>query len=109
MRSGRGAPSAGRPHRREHDRAQADEDAPLTILLMAEICQQFLPPGVLNVVTGTDGPQARPWSTIPAVDKVSFTGSTEVGRGIAGRAGSGSPTSPWSWAAGTRRSSSPVR
>ncbi|HEX9557939.1 MAG TPA: aldehyde dehydrogenase family protein, partial [Reyranella sp.] len=31
---------------------KAAEDAPLGVLLMAEICQQFLPPGVLNVLTG---------------------------------------------------------
>ena len=66
---------------------KAAEDAPLTILLMAEICAEFLPPGVLNVITG-DGPSAgAPLVDHPGVDKVSFTGSTEVGRGIAGRAG----------------------
>ena len=31
---------------------KAAEDAPLGVLLMAEICQQFLPPGVLNLLTG---------------------------------------------------------
>ena len=31
---------------------KAAEDAPLGVLLMAEICQEFLPPGVLNVLTG---------------------------------------------------------
>jgi len=31
---------------------KAAEDAPLGVLMMAEICQEFLPPGVLNVVTG---------------------------------------------------------
>src|SRR3954468_16294231 len=32
---------------------KAAEDAPLGVLLMAEVCQEFLPPGVLNVLTGT--------------------------------------------------------
>ena len=31
---------------------KAAEDAPLGVLLLAEVCQQFLPPGVLNVLTG---------------------------------------------------------
>jgi len=31
---------------------KAAEDAPLGVLLMAEVCQQFFPPGVLNVLTG---------------------------------------------------------
>ena len=66
---------------------KAAEDAPLSILLMAEICEEFLPPGVLNVVTGTGRAAGAALVDHPGVDKVSFTGSTEVGRGIAGRAG----------------------
>jgi aldehyde dehydrogenase (NAD+) len=66
---------------------KAAEDAPLSILLMAEICQDFLPPGVLNVVTGTGRDAGAALVDHPGVDKISFTGSTEVGRGIAGRAG----------------------
>jgi aldehyde dehydrogenase (NAD+) len=66
---------------------KAAEDAPLTILLMAEICQEFLPPGVLNVVTGTGRAAGNALVEHPDVDKVSFTGSTEVGRGIAAKAG----------------------
>ncbi|MBB3084565.1 aldehyde dehydrogenase family protein [Geodermatophilus sabuli] len=66
---------------------KAAEDAPLSILLMAEVCEEFLPPGVLNVVTGTGREAGAALVDHPGVDKVSFTGSTEVGRGIAGRAG----------------------
>jgi acyl-CoA reductase-like NAD-dependent aldehyde dehydrogenase len=66
---------------------KAAEDAPLSILLMAEICEEFLPPGVLNVVTGTGRAAGNALVEHPGVDKVSFTGSTEVGRGIAGKAG----------------------
>jgi len=66
---------------------KAAEDAPLTILLLAEICQEHLPPGVLNVVTGTGRNAGNALVEHPGVDKISFTGSTEVGRGIAGKAG----------------------
>ncbi|MCW2574451.1 MAG: Betaine-aldehyde dehydrogenase, partial [Modestobacter sp.] len=66
---------------------KAAEDAPLSILLMAEICAELLPDGVLNVVTGTGRDAGAALVDHPGVDKVSFTGSTEVGRGIAGRAG----------------------
>lgn len=58
------------------------EDAPLAILLLAELCQELLPRGVLNVVTGR-GPEAgAALSRHPLVRKISFTGSTEVGRQI---------------------------
>ncbi|MBZ5733264.1 aldehyde dehydrogenase family protein [Nocardioides sp. TRM66260-LWL] len=59
------------------------ETTPLTALLFAEICQQAdLPPGVVNIVTGA-GATGRALVEHPGVDKVAFTGSTEVGRGIA--------------------------
>jgi acyl-CoA reductase-like NAD-dependent aldehyde dehydrogenase len=59
------------------------ETTPLTALLFAEICQQAdLPPGVVNIVTGA-GDTGRAVITHPDVDKVAFTGSTEVGRSIA--------------------------
>jgi betaine-aldehyde dehydrogenase len=59
---------------------KAAEDAPLGVLLMAEICQEFLPPGVLNVLTGTGEECGGPLAVHPGVDKLSFTGSTEVGK-----------------------------
>ncbi len=59
------------------------ETTPLTALAFAEICQQAdLPPGVVNIVTGA-GATGRLLVENPDVDKVAFTGSTEVGRGIA--------------------------
>ncbi|KHL14555.1 acyl-CoA reductase-like NAD-dependent aldehyde dehydrogenase [Mumia flava] len=59
------------------------ETTPLTALLFAEICQQAdLPPGVVNIVTGA-GETGRALVSHPGVDKVAFTGSTDVGRQIA--------------------------
>ena len=59
------------------------ETTPLTALLFAEICQQAdLPPGVVNIVTGA-GETGRALVAHADVDKVAFTGSTEVGRLIA--------------------------
>ena len=59
------------------------ETTPLTALLFAEICQQAdLPPGVVNIVTGA-GETGRALVSHPDVDKVAFTGSTEVGKAIA--------------------------
>ncbi|WDZ86792.1 aldehyde dehydrogenase family protein [Micromonospora cathayae] len=59
------------------------ETTPLTALLFAEICQQAdLPPGVVNIVTGA-GDTGRALVEHPGVDKVAFTGSTEVGKAIA--------------------------
>ncbi|MGH3738048.1 MAG: aldehyde dehydrogenase family protein [Micromonosporaceae bacterium] len=65
------------------------ETTPLTALAFAEICQQAeLPPGVVNIVTGA-GDTGRLLVEHDDVDKVAFTGSTEVGRAIArGVAGS---------------------
>jgi aldehyde dehydrogenase (NAD+) len=64
------------------------ETTPLTALLLAEILQQAeLPPGVVNIITG-DGETGATLVSHPGVDKVAFTGSTEVGkqiqRGLAG-------------------------
>jgi aldehyde dehydrogenase (NAD+) len=64
------------------------EDAPLTILSMARITSPFLPPGVLNVVTGKGRVVGEALLQHPGVDKVSFTGSTEVGRHVGETAGS---------------------
>src|SRR4051794_20311810 len=59
------------------------ETTSLTALLFAEICQQAdLPPGVVNIVTGA-GETGRALVGHPDVDKVAFTGSTEVGKAIA--------------------------
>ena len=59
------------------------ETTPLTALRFAEICRQAgLPRGVVNIVTG-DGRTGAALTAHPGVDKVAFTGSTEVGRSIA--------------------------
>src|SRR5919112_1939951 len=59
------------------------ETTPLTALLFAELCQQAdLPPGVVNVLPGA-GATGRAVVAHAGVDKVAFTGSTEVGKEIA--------------------------
>jgi aldehyde dehydrogenase (NAD+) len=62
----------------------------LTALRFAELCADIgLPPGVVNIVTG-DGRAGEALVRHPDVDKIAFTGSTEVGRLIrAATAGSG--------------------
>ena len=56
------------------------ETTPLTALLLAEIIQEAdLPPGVVNIVTGA-GATGAALVNHPGVDKVAFTGSTEVGK-----------------------------
>ena len=58
------------------------EFTPLTALAFAEICHEIgLPPGVVNIVTG-DGSTGEALVKHPDVDKIAFTGSTEVGRAI---------------------------
>jgi aldehyde dehydrogenase (NAD+) len=59
------------------------ETTPLTLLRLAEIFEEVgLPPGVVNVVTG-DGSTGAALAAHPGVNKVAFTGSTEVGKRIA--------------------------
>jgi betaine-aldehyde dehydrogenase len=57
-------------------------EAPLSVLMMARICAEYLPAGVLNVVTGTGSECGEPLARHPLVRKLSFTGSTEVGKSI---------------------------
>jgi aldehyde dehydrogenase (NAD+) len=58
------------------------EFTPLTALAFAELCQEAgLPAGVVNIVTG-DGSTGEALMKHPDVDKIAFTGSTEVGRAI---------------------------
>src|SRR5262249_39696167 len=59
---------------------KAAEDAPLGVLLLAEVCQEFLPSGVLNVLTGLGEECGAPLANHPTVSKLSFTGSTEAGK-----------------------------
>ena len=56
---------------------------PLTALALAEVAEAAgLPPGVLNVITGSGGSVGQQLAEHPGVDKVAFTGSTEVGRSV---------------------------
>ncbi len=56
------------------------EYTPLTALAFAEICREAgLPPGVVNIITG-DGSTGAALVDHPDVDKIAFTGSTDVGR-----------------------------
>ena len=58
------------------------ETTPLTALAFCDILRQAgLPPGVVNIVTG-DGRTGAALVAHPGVDKVAFTGSTEVGKAI---------------------------
>ena len=59
---------------------KAAEDAPLGILKIAEICQSFIPKGVVNLITGFGEECGGPLSEHPNVRKISFTGSTNVGK-----------------------------
>jgi acyl-CoA reductase-like NAD-dependent aldehyde dehydrogenase len=59
------------------------ETTPLTALLFAQVCQQAdLPAGVVNIVTG-DGATGAAIVNHPGIDKIAFTGSTDVGKIIA--------------------------
>ena len=59
------------------------ENTSLTALLFAEVCQQAeLPAGVVNIVTG-DGTTGALIVNHPGIDKIAFTGSTQVGKIIA--------------------------
>ena len=54
---------------------------PLSALALAELaCRAGIPAGVFNVVTGDSGPIGETLTCSPVVRKLSFTGSTEIGR-----------------------------
>jgi len=59
---------------------KAAEDAPLGVLMLAEICQEFVPAGTINLLTGLGEECGGPLSEHPSVRKLSFTGSTAVGK-----------------------------
>jgi len=59
---------------------------PLSILLLMELTQDILPPGVINVVNGAGSEIGEYLATSKRIAKVAFTGSTEVGQRIAGYA-----------------------
>jgi aldehyde dehydrogenase (NAD+) len=58
------------------------ETTPLTALMFADVCRQAeLPAGVVNIVTG-DGSAGADLVRNAGIDKLAFTGSTEVGKAI---------------------------
>ena len=59
---------------------KAAEDAPLALLRVAELCNEHLPPGVVNLITGYGEECGAALAGHPLVRKLSFTGSTEVGK-----------------------------
>ena len=59
--------------------AKPASDTPLTVLRVVELMNQVLPPGVINVVTGSIGDEI---ATHPDIDKIVFTGSTEIGKRV---------------------------
>ena len=56
------------------------EQTPVSILVLAELIQDLLPAGVLNIVNGYGVEVGRPLATNPRIAKIAFTGSTAVGR-----------------------------
>ena len=64
------------------------EQTPLSALRLAALIDECgFPPGVVNVVTGFGETTGAPLAAHPGIDKISFTGSSEVGRRIASGAG----------------------
>ncbi|MGH2950186.1 MAG: gamma-aminobutyraldehyde dehydrogenase [Solirubrobacteraceae bacterium] len=59
------------------------ETTPVTTIKLAELAAEFLPKGVLNVLTGHGDPAGQAIVTHPEVDMVSLTGSVETGKWIA--------------------------
>ena len=60
---------------------KAAEQTPLTALRLAELIQEAgVPPGVVNIITGFGETAGAALAAHPDVDKVAFTGSTEVGK-----------------------------
>ncbi len=59
------------------------ESTPISILVMAELIADILPPGVLNIVNGYGREVGMPLATSTRIAKIAFTGSTATGRVIA--------------------------
>jgi aldehyde dehydrogenase (NAD+) len=57
-------------------------DSPLTAIRIAQLSEDVLPDGVLNVVPGTGSEVGGPLTEHPGIAKLSFTGSTAVGKGV---------------------------
>ncbi|MDZ4254522.1 MAG: aldehyde dehydrogenase family protein [Sulfuritalea sp.] len=59
------------------------ESTPISILILAELIADLLPPGVLNIVNGYGREAGMPLATSKRIAKIAFTGSTSTGRVIA--------------------------
>jgi aldehyde dehydrogenase len=59
---------------------KAASPTPVGILLVMELIADILPPGVINVVSGSGAEVGKPLATHPGIKKVSFTGETTTGR-----------------------------
>ncbi|MBP6395216.1 MAG: aldehyde dehydrogenase [Giesbergeria sp.] len=59
------------------------ESTPISILLLAELIADLLPPGVLNIVNGFGREAGMPLASSRRIAKIAFTGSTSTGRVIA--------------------------
>ncbi|MBL7542683.1 MAG: aldehyde dehydrogenase [Bdellovibrionaceae bacterium] len=59
------------------------ESTPISILILAELIADVLPPGVLNIVNGFGREAGMPLATSKRIAKIAFTGSTSTGRVIA--------------------------
>ena len=58
-------------------------ETPISILILAELIADVLPPGVLNIVNGHGREAGYPLATSKRIAKIAFTGSTSTGRVIA--------------------------
>jgi aldehyde dehydrogenase len=56
------------------------EQTPLSLLVLAELIQDIVPPGVLNVVNGFGLEAGKPLASSPRIAKIAFTGETTTGR-----------------------------
>ncbi len=56
------------------------EQTPMSLLVFAELIQDLLPPGVLNIVNGFGLEAGKPLASNPRIAKIAFTGETTTGR-----------------------------
>jgi acyl-CoA reductase-like NAD-dependent aldehyde dehydrogenase len=56
---------------------------PLSLLLLAQLTTDLLPPGVLNIIVGPGSSAGQALISHKGIDKIAFTGSTEIGKSIA--------------------------
>jgi aldehyde dehydrogenase len=56
------------------------EQTPMSLLVLAELIQDLLPPGVLNIVNGFGLEAGKPLASNPRINKIAFTGETTTGR-----------------------------